>query len=160
VLNLFIRGEAFIHTSTNSRNPGAESMGSMDKSMDAEAEVDDEPSHLTPTHVEKRKELIISQALRQGESYGVRALFEQYVFSSTLSSGACVSEILFLSRSSYRRTCRVQLNDEDYAASTLYTENALAAVKSQRTLKSVSGLSRAISAKHTQMMAGTICCTL
>lgn len=58
----------------------------------------------------------IVQALGQGEAFGAIALQKKFTYAATLSSGAGVCEILFLSSSRFRHTCRQYMTDVEYRA--------------------------------------------
>ena len=148
------RGEAFIH-STGAKTGDSISSRNFHKSMEDSQEAEKTEEPLSPDADEATtKKLTITQALRQGEAYGVRALFEQYVFSSTLTSGACVSEILFLSRSNFRRTCRLQLDDDEFAASTQYSVMAPSGPSQRRLRTHLSGVTRGLSSKTSHLGGG------
>lgn len=63
---------------------------------------------------DEQPEIVISQALRQGEAYGSKSLTHKFEFASTLSAGGGVCEVLFLSRSRFRRTLRFHMTDDEF----------------------------------------------
>jgi hypothetical protein len=102
---LYKRGEAFVHTRTERNNEGS--------SFDVDA-VDSFVDTPGKPEEETQPEIVISQALRQGEAYGSKALTQKYEFASTLSAGGGVCEVLFLSRSRFRRTLRFHMTDDEF----------------------------------------------
>lgn len=55
--------------------------------------------------------MIITKTLGQGEVFGPNGLTTSYTYAATLSSGASVCEVLFLSRARFRRTCRLHMSE-------------------------------------------------
>jgi hypothetical protein len=105
VHGLYNRGEAFVHTRTEQKNEGSSvDVDAVDSFLDTPGKPEEET----------QPEIVISQALRQGEAYGSKALTQKYEFASTLSAGGGVCEVLFLSRSRFRRTLRFHMTDDEF----------------------------------------------
>lgn len=95
------RGEAFVHSAAAHR--------SHSEDMDAEGEVSGEYST-----EQGGDDVVITQSLMQGDVFGEQGLSEKYEYHVSLISGAGVCEIIFLSRSRFKRTCRIFFNDAEY----------------------------------------------
>ena len=106
---MWCRGEAYVHTRSTRSEDAPDEPFDDDDNMGRLEDCDNTDEQA------KAEEIVISQPLRQGESYGSRALTQKFIFSSTLSCGAGVCEVLFLSRSRFRRTLRFHMSDEDFA---------------------------------------------
>ena len=104
------RGEAFVHSARSviSRLLNDDSLGD-ETPGDTSGEFSDEDNAF-----EGGDDIIITQTLKQGDVFGAQGLKEKYEYNVSLISGEGVCEIIFLSRSRFKRTCRIYLNEVEY----------------------------------------------